>query len=217
MRFYVYVIRWPINRSKVGSPPSPTHTLLWFLTHSFHSYPVQREKKRCVLTSLAITASRYPWLCLATLSLHAQLKRQGKGKKRRSHTQDSLLGQFFLYRNQTVVFSQPLTTTQTSQFDIAHAQPNGLRERRMGTTLRGRHFNGQRAQTCDCAPPRGRKEIDRGECVLVLVWCKHTTMAKLFMISVQQKMERLEKGSRHVCWNTWAEHSGMHYQLWLRM
>ena len=50
-------------------------------------------------------------------------------EEHRKPTQDSLLVQFFLYTNQPVVFSHPLSTAQTSQFDIVQPQTHSLREK----------------------------------------------------------------------------------------
>ena len=41
-------------------------------------------------------------------------------------TQGSLLRQLFFYGNQPVVFSEPVSTLQTSQPDVGHAQPHRL-------------------------------------------------------------------------------------------
>ena len=118
------VIRWPINKTKVvflnARPPLP------MIPDT--QIPFRFRGKRDVfspaqpLQPLPPHGFVYIHL-LFFLPTTAERTREGK-----RHTQDSLLGQFFLYRKQTVVFIQPLATTQTSQFDVVCAYSYSLRK-----------------------------------------------------------------------------------------
>lgn len=108
---------------------SHTNTHLYDSSHtvSFH-INIERERERAqALLPLYLALSGLLFLC------PAKKKRQGRSIKK--PTQDSLLGQFFLYRNQPVVFSHPLSTAQTSQFDIVQAQTHSLTEEKKSSTL----------------------------------------------------------------------------------
>lgn len=108
-------------------------------TVSFHINRVIYSQAQALLP-LSLSLSGFVW---PPFSL------SGKKNKYRNPTQNSLLGQFFLYRNQPVVFSHPLSTIQTSQFDIVQAQSHSLREEKKREKMVVRK---------GVTPPRGRRQ-----------------------------------------------------------
>lgn len=109
------VIRWPINRSKVGGFHSYTHThthtqtRVCTIPHTPCPFISSSKRETCSQTQtllLPFSLSGFVWPCFSV-----QPKKNHKEGWKKKPTKDSLLGQFFFYRNQPVVFSHPLSPT----------------------------------------------------------------------------------------------------------